>query len=526
MAITDLPLEVLHQIMEDTMPDGFESLSMTCKSFYTSTPDLRKKHNHLKELYNHFSYDIYVDESDDSNDEYNEEEEAEEIANHLSNCYSSLQLLLEIANEPIIAKYIVTADFKNDAIPYDTRIMEAVAEKARTSVKLLSLLETSVYFKETAINAQTVVDHLAETYVPEHQQSGLAATFLLSLLPNVTTLTVPKDWETYGWDPSLTLWEMYSALNDIVARANDPNDPTASLSKLTTILPSAAWGYDCRWALSTFNPFLSITSVTKFIAGSCRAINDGYTGARFRKPENENYGKNVQEVVLAGSVIDAEEISTFLTCLPRLKDLKISYETKWHGCGHDIDSGAITSAIESATGDRLESLSFSIFACYGQNSSGVQGMKGFTKLKELEIDMDLLMTTGSGPRLPKLGDLLPISLERFVLIADEPDDEAASLNGMFDNAVVEVEKKLPNLKEIVIQYWAPGELVLTFLEEGLDGGSLADDTVKLQQDTLPSWKRQLQLLGKRVSVSVVRLDRRSHASFMVDFCETYGLEAE
>lgn len=501
--------------MEHTLPESFENVSMTCKSIYIKSTSLRTRHNDLKTRYQDFSYDLFDDADADGEDDT--ERVAEQLANQLENCYSSLQLLLRIADDPLIMEYIVTADFKNDRIPNDYRFTEAVAQQAKESKNLLSLLGNSSYFHHAGYDPERLLDHLVTKFGPENGTSGVAATFLLTLLPNVTTLSLPEEWVTYDWGDSKDFWERDPALEDLTIRANDPNDPTAGLSKLTSIIPSVASGYDTRWALEMFNPFLSIRTVTSFIAGGCVAVEDGYTGMPFPNPSDENYGVNIEEVILAGSVVDAEELQKFLERLPKLKHLKISYETKWHGCGHDMDANAIFAAIESTTGDTLESLTFAVHSCYGDVSI-VKPPKQFTKLKELELDSQVLMGVNSATTVSPLVDLVPASVERFCLLVERMEDYGPKLNRLFEGFVADIGEKLPNLKEVVIRYLGEELLDLDALEV------VAGETPETGLLVTP-WKRELVALRKLIDVRTVKL-LVDTATFMEGFCEKYGLVPE
>lgn len=498
------------------MPESFENLSMTCKSIYIKSSNLRTKHNKLRKRYRHFSYDLYVSSNEEADGEDNVTTE-EQVAQQLEHCYSSLQLLLRIADEPLIARYMVTADFKHDTVPRNHRFTDAVAQQARKSENLLTLIGDSAYFYHAGFEPTEILDHFVQKFRPQDGTSGIAATFLLTLLPNVTTLALPENWGTYDWHNPDVFWKRKYALEDLVERANDPKYLAAGLSKLTSILPSAAWGYDARWPLETFNPFLSIKSVTSFIAGGCVAVDDGYTGCPFPDPSDENYGINIEEVTLAGSVVDEKELQTFLRRLPKLKHLKISYETKWHGCGHDMDAGGILAAIESTTANTLESLTFAVYTCYGDISI-VTSLKGFTKLKDLELDSLILMEVDRATDVSRLADLVPASVEKFTLLVEKTRDYQPMLNQLFKDVSTDIEKKLPNLKDIVIRFRGENLEVSDMLEFSTQEINEADPSVA-------PWRKELATLKNLLSVRTVTVPIDT-ASFMEGFCEKYGVVPE
>jgi len=81
-------------------------------------------------------------------------------------------------------------------------------------------------------------------------------------------------------------------------------------------------------------------------------------------------------------------------------------------------------AIELSCGDRLEALSFYLES--DTKGTNMQSMKGFRKLKQLELDIDVLLAhdtvcfaimVGSHcPCVRTLGDVLPPSIERVCLV--------------------------------------------------------------------------------------------------------------
>jgi hypothetical protein len=72
---------------------------------------------------------------------------------------------------------------------------------------------------------------------------------------------IPTNWEEaerlrYSTPTAEKPWEVWDLLDEIVKKANNPSDSTAGLSRLASILPSTPWGYETKWQLSAFTPFL------------------------------------------------------------------------------------------------------------------------------------------------------------------------------------------------------------------------------------------------------------------------------
>lgn len=580
MELLDLPTELLERILQETMPEGFESFAVTCKAVYRAGNFIRPKHNAFRKRYRRFAYGDSADGDA---------------------CISSLQLIARIAQEPIIAKYIVSANLVEDISLDDAEVSEAHIQEVTHSTRVLALLETSPYLQSAGVDPAAVHQYLVSTYRSGHPGPGLAAALLLTLLPNVSELALPKRWVADAEDEPPTSapqnpLAISSLVDLIVSRANDPSEPTAGLSRLTTILPSTAWGYDNRWALALFQPFLSIRTVRTFVAGSCVAVDDQYTGNPFPDPKHDSFGQSLEAVELVGACADDIELRKVLSRMPRLRSFCFSFETKWHGCCHDWDAGAVMRAIEAEVGRTLERLSFSILNCYGDSGTGVYSLKGFTRLKEVELGVSVLLgpqhgggshgerndgkALDKGPReVPRLGDLLPPTIEKFCLVADRLDDYNQALNWLFSNIVAEKDEKLPNLKEIILRNGdegdpeeiqqspreedidtnddddtAPGEEMQEEAGEGpgddteSDGpetiagdspaedgpettvGAGLDEDEPCQPEDPRTWDADLEALGSAVEVKFVKVvGERPYGSngvplFMKNFCTKYSVE--
>jgi hypothetical protein len=242
----------------------------------------------------------------------------------------------------------------------------------------------------------------------------------------------------------------------------------------------------------------------RFCAGSTRAIDDGYTGAPFDIPEYETFGMGLEVVELVGAVVDGKELGKFLSRMPRLKTFRLSYETKWHGCGHDFDAAAAMTAIEDAVGDQLEELSFSILNCYGEVETRVDSMKKFTKLRKLELDIGVVIwglyegdqTAMLLDEVPVLGDLLPPSVESLHLLADHVNAHNHTFARLFSRIDADVEK-LPNLKRIVIR---------TFAEDPSEQSSSGTDVGSWKDTNVQGWKADLKALEPSVEVEFVEVN--------------------
>ncbi|RDL35772.1 uncharacterized protein BP5553_06384 [Venustampulla echinocandica] len=514
MALLLLPLEVLTQIIEETMPEGFVGIISTCKTVYHASGNLREKHNRLSRHYRDFNYTF---------------EHHQDFSWHI---LSSLHLLSKIADEPLIARYIVSANFTLDRIPSGNTI-QAHINHIKDSSNLLSLLERSPYLRSTGIDPRSVLEYLISEYVADEVDSGLAPTLLLTLLPNVIELSLPAGWNSFNQNlPDNIPCPISSWLNDIVTRANDPCDSSAGLSRLTTLLPSSRYHdhNENNWALSIYTPFLFIKTVENFFSGGCMVIDDNYTGIPFPDPRWESFGAGLEVAGLFGAYFDGGKLQKFLSRLPKLRSLGLSYMTEWYDTGHVMDARAIMEAVEDAAGGTLELLSFTAYNFDGKIKRGVQSMKGFTKLTELELDMELLLSREGGEpddsgedeggsKVPRLGDLLPPTIEWMCLrIYNDSPSSLRDLACLFSEVAIDKDEKLPNLNKIEIRYdnfqlAEPGLSSNAPSETSLWKGSTTDCSI-------PQWQAELASLASSVDIEYVSLRKRASLFYTRPFFQT------
>jgi hypothetical protein len=96
MSLTDLPPELLEQVVIRAIPEGFESLALCCKPIFGIRTPFIARHNQFCQQYTNFVY-----RGSCLRDEHG--------------AWTSFDLIAQIAPEPIIARYIRRADFERDS---------------------------------------------------------------------------------------------------------------------------------------------------------------------------------------------------------------------------------------------------------------------------------------------------------------------------------------------------------------------------------------------------------------------------
>ena len=488
MRLLELPSEIIQKIIAESIPDDIENLVLACKHLYEAGSIFLSEHNTLRKQFRHFRYDRTPASSTCSAHEEGRKPLAGEMAFMVP---TPMDLLELIAERPVIAHYIRSADLGRDpALDWHDVHQRDQAQATNLgspqphgdlgSSSLGDLVRKSLCLREAGVDIQRWWEDMATTSV------GHADVLLLTLLPNLRELRPNRGWgdldvifthsTAAGQRPQKTSPVLWDVLDVIVRRANDPAQMDASLSKLAVLRPFRGVGYQNRPALSPCVPFLALDSLKEFRVGSCIFF-DGYTGRPFA-PRYERYGKQLEKVDMVGCISGPKELAELLSRLPALRIFRFCFEIKWHGCGYSWDVGKFLAAIQTHAGDKLDEFSLSMLNDYGERGTTLSSMKGFRKLKVLELDLDLLLgpahdpnstnpawldaqSPPGDPAMPRLVDLLPESLSRFNLHwrpwPASKLKKIAVLENLVRGFAQEREVRLPSLTDVTVVCGKVGE---------------------------------------------------------------------
>ncbi|KXH44422.1 hypothetical protein CNYM01_07283 [Colletotrichum nymphaeae SA-01] len=449
MSLLHLPVEVLQSIILETIPESIDNVALTCKKLYEASERYLVQHNILRRRFRHFAFDVVGSDDD------------ERIHGTETFIVNSLDLLMKIIHHPIIAQYIQIADL---------RLLSATC-----NIKALrEFLHKSPYLKEIGEDPDFWEGMI------RHEALGHAEFLLLSLLTHVRELALPTNWRQLGVrgeDPSgagndLRTWQV---LDHIVSRANERDTKDAALSKLKILRPFASSGWRSRHAMTLNTPFLAIKSLREAYIGGCVATDDGETAIPF-SPEYPDYSPRLEKMELVGCTIGRGELRALLSRIPNLNSLRYAHETKWDSCGSYFDPGQALCTIMECTSETLKELSMRTMTQMGAIESTLSNMKGFKRLKYLEIDAAMLMGTEFRRDIikeefpyqplcvplyeiaaPRLVDMLPPSIKSVRILATPWDCRESDprktrcLRALIDGLCTErhSEGKLPRLKEVV-----------------------------------------------------------------------------
>lgn len=180
MALTRLPTELLETIITHVLPEGFESLAVTCRSIYAVCIPFVERHNALRSRFRHFTY------------HKNPADPSPTIA-------TASDLIKRIAVEPVVARYIRYADFKRDS-PRAHIIPLGFVQDADCLHDVIRLFAESPYLEQAGLDWNEYLAKIEEELNIDRisRYSQHDAAFLLTLLPNVDRLILPQFWESLG----------------------------------------------------------------------------------------------------------------------------------------------------------------------------------------------------------------------------------------------------------------------------------------------------------------------------------------
>ncbi|GAB0146156.1 hypothetical protein EsHS_00006566 [Epichloe bromicola] len=220
MSLPALPQELLLTIFELSLPYTFEDLALTCKSLYHAAVPLLEKHNRARKRYRNWKFGP-------------------------STVESVVELLCEIAVNPVVARYIVHADLEDESVPTDvsdTWPLSALATLIDQSEHLAALTPWSSDPQLTTHWYQNIVTFPGSTAWrgPFHYPMA----FLLTLLTNVESLALPQGWRGPSHCQQVApraerLCDVATLIQRLIKHANDAELDDQPLQKAAHVISNA-----------------------------------------------------------------------------------------------------------------------------------------------------------------------------------------------------------------------------------------------------------------------------------------------
>ncbi|OGM44675.1 hypothetical protein ABOM_007457 [Aspergillus bombycis] len=453
-SLLDLPLELLIQIVQETIPVDFEATALSCKALFAASAPYRVQYAIRRKRFRNFQFSSKVDENLEGAEEPGLGDSWDKITQETGiKIVTTRELLEQIALDPSVAQYIQSIDLREHG---DNEEDEEVINSLETEVPraLRDLVFASPFIAAIEGNPNDWIGGIGESIID-------ADVFLLTLLPQVREIALHPRWDEVSPDDE-RLWPVLSL---ITHRANHKEKfPDAPLSLLSVVQPSRDMGYEEKSRLTPFVPLLTIHSVSEVNLCSCVFKDDGYTGYAF-DPLVECYSANLRKLSIESSVAGVEELSQLLSRIPNLETFEFSHETKWHGCGYNWNVGAFLDTVQDICAKTLKELSVTNLTEWCNRGATLVDMTRFQVLAVLDLGVDMLCGPAYDPSMralewdetewhgnpawPKLIDMLPASIERFNLYLETFDDDHLKcishlIEGLSDARAT----KLPRLNDL------------------------------------------------------------------------------
>ncbi|ROW13674.1 hypothetical protein VPNG_04611 [Cytospora leucostoma] len=458
LGFTDLPTELLDEIIQNAIPEGFRSLALTCRVLHQLCTPFIERYNHLHSQFYDFAYT--EDRWDNSLAPYKP---------------AAFNLIRRIADEPKVARYIRHANLDCDTYPRAWRPWNV--PDIEDGGPIIELFENSPYLKEAGLDWREYYALIQEDF-EQHIYSQHAATFLLTLLPNVESLHLPKRWVSTEKSDKL----LSAIVRKAIAQRNAPLWNRPSLVQLTKFTAHNARPR-CEFGLEKAIPFLALPNTRWFDCAGCLATNGASIAIASQDPYL-SYGATLETAHLGGLRIDVAAMADFVKHTPRLRTLAYEY---WPGEeDQDWDIGQFVTAIENEGGGFLEELLINIWSLDKPITPGNVPMRGFQRLRTLEFTLDMVMriladaspqfstctttetlTDQEVSKLQALTDnLVPASVSKLSLQVDHERQHDKALQIMFADFVARKDAWVPALEDIYLASYS-GDTSAAYKEECL-----------------------------------------------------------
>lgn len=348
-----------------SMPYGFESLVLTCKQLHCTLQSLLKRHNELRKKYRDFP----GPEADERSD-------------------SIFDLLVEITEHPIIADYIINLDLEDfkwhNVLGPDEKCFLEMSQKISTLIlgsRHLAMLSDG----EDGLGAKWLRESVRYSFRPGgFEGSNFGVGFLLSLLSNVESISMPYCWDGYSSLETGPQHPIASLLELLIRRANDENLQNEPLQKLQTITASHAVHADCE-IMEHVVPFMALISVQEVYYSSC-ILEDCWGRKLMLGP----LGCNMEILKLRKLNTSGSPATEIFQHMRKLRLLAINdvYEG-WHGTEFDADH--FIREVQKYTFQTLESLVLTTAVQPKRTNAIESSFRDFIRLKHLELSIDFLV---------------------------------------------------------------------------------------------------------------------------------------
>ncbi|KAK8078986.1 Cys/Met metabolism- pyridoxal phosphate-dependent enzyme [Apiospora phragmitis] len=396
-----LPNELLLHILEVALPYDFESLVLTSKHMYAISRPLLARHKELRRKYRRFRFG--------------------EPSADLQVTTTMLELLLNIAVDPVIARYIVHLDLGDREcidIRSDDDEFVSCLQRPGEKASLLELIKKSSHLSVFGLAPDVWFDCItADAYDFDFDGTAVdcAVAFLLSLLPNLESLALSEEWGEQNVtcrNPTMPGADdvVPNLLHLHVTRANDVGkvaaDQDCPLRKPRKLRPTRDVDSQFGTDLEAIAPFLALNSIRE---------------VRFDKVVLESAVYVKDETNLVGNDDEDKHDGEDEIVTIRPKNKKLFLANLADAVGQHLEYLALAARI---LGDHAKLLL--------PEDDDLEDLHGFQALTHLELDTKLFIDSSADlsyhpddnppisiadivGNVPSLVDVAPPTLREFVL---------------------------------------------------------------------------------------------------------------
>jgi hypothetical protein len=513
--LTTLSTEILQMIIEESIPEGFEALSLTCRTLHEATERYIPDYQRLKQRFHRVSYADHEGSEIDFDDEVSP-------GNPLAH-------MLELTSEPLATRFVQFLDLeyrvassewstpdarfeaevdfmevvlqrghlfhllqhtlcRNDFHVLYTNLLDSYSDQFLATAlggkirdfkppggSLLELMclwdDFEAYSEEDSDTASDAekdeIAHWFESMLAALvNNTDYATIVLLSLLPNVKFLNLRWTYDQdFNMDQMLHYQpqRMWTFLSAIATNANDATKPSAGLSNLTTFSLSGG----CVHTNSPAEHYLPILTINSLQSVHMYALVLSRHETWPNCPSISMFGQNIKSLMLTECLVrdgDSWEkcLAALISRMPKLKTLKLHLRQPEENLQPSFMVPKVVDVICEHLGESLETLSISGTLKPGNPTGLAPGNVTMTGFKRLEtVELDIRGFSSGGPRkYPSLVHFLPSSIVSIILLlpgfnSKQPDQICETTMDALDHLLVdfesEYETKLPSLDMLILR---------------------------------------------------------------------------
>lgn len=436
MALEQLPTELLELIIPLTLPEGFESLALTCKFLYSLCTPFLEHYNNLRWHFRDFRF-VKTNKDFQHN---------RQLLKFPDTVTSAFNLISRIAIEPAVGRYILEADFAGDSRLYG-RLSSTAREQTTYEDRdeaVRQVFADSSYLREAGLDWKEYYSAMMQD-VSNCRYSEHASAFVLTLLPNLQRLR-----PSCFCEPTPTSQKL---INAIIQTARQNPHGTASLAQLTAFQETRG-RYELSWASS----IIALPRMKNFQGSGCigKADSDKRIESRYLRAD---LNSKLEVAGFWDASIDAMAIADFLKHTPCLKSLTYWHSTKAKPGHREWDLCGFIAAVQREVGRHLEHLCAITTELHCLISPGKPYLRGFQRLKSLELPLDIVLCGlkaadpadhGSLNSKSLLGDIVPASVSVLSLFSPGKSPHEKALDLLFFDFATQKQLQTPNLKDIFL----------------------------------------------------------------------------